>query len=122
MLFNISSSPIDQMLKVALDGASLRQQVIANNIANSNTENYQALQVTFEDELRQAMSTSGDLSASDIAQVTPHVEADPNSYGGVSIDQQMVQMSKNFIHYQALLKALNGRIELTNLALTGGSQ
>lgn len=108
------------MLKVALDGTSMRHQVTANNIANSNTENYQALRVSFEDQLRQEISGSSNALRPDFSsRVTPRIEVDPLASAGISVDQEMVHMTKNFIHYQALLKALNGKLELANMAIDG---
>lgn len=124
MLIDALASSGYQLLKVALDASSLRQQVTASNIANSNTEDYQALRVSFEDQLQQEISSSaasGNALRSDIAtRVMPRIEQDPNAATGVSVDQEMVQLTQNFIHYQALLKALNGKFELTNLALNDG--
>ncbi len=120
MLIDISAGPAYQMLKVALDGTSMRQQVIANNIANSNTENFQPLRVSFEEQLQQEISTSASSLKSDISsRVKPSIEVDQDA-SSVAVDQEMVKLSKNFIHYQALLKALNGRLELTNMALNDG--
>ena len=42
-------------LQSALDGLSMRQKVIANNIANINTPNYHAEKVQFEDALAKSI-------------------------------------------------------------------
>ncbi|TCS37718.1 flagellar basal-body rod protein FlgB [Paucimonas lemoignei] len=121
MMIEALASSGYQLLKAALDAASMRHQVTATNIANSNTENYQPLRVSFEDQLRQELAGSPNSLRPDIAsRVSPRIEADPNAGTGVSVDQEMVRMSQNFIHYQALLKALNGKLELTNLAINDG--
>lgn len=121
MLIDALASSGYQLLKTALDATSMRHQVTANNIANSSTENYQPLRVSFEDQLRQEIAGSHNSLRPDIAtHVAPRVEVDPDASSGVSVDQEMVRMSQNFIHYQALLKALNGKLELANLAINDG--
>ena len=121
MLIDAVGSTGYQLLKLALDASSMRHQATANNIANSNTENYQALRVSFEEQLRQEITSSGGTLRSDtVSRLAPRIEVDPHVGAGISVDQEMVHMTQNFIHYQALLKALNGRLELTNLAINEG--
>ncbi len=43
-----------QLVNLALDVSSLRQQVISHNIANTNTPGYQPQKVSFENFLEQA--------------------------------------------------------------------
>lgn len=120
MLIDPMGSPAFQLLKSALDAASMRHQVTTNNIANSSTENFQPLKVSFEEQLRNEISASGGTLTADTAKrISPQVEVDAEQ-SGVSIDQEMVKLSQNFIHYQALLKALTGKIEMTNLAINDG--
>ena len=45
------------ILKRALDTASLRQKTISNNIANINTPNYKAKRLVFDQELRRQMAS-----------------------------------------------------------------
>ena len=121
MPINPISGPGYDLLKVALDATSLRHQVIASNIANSSTENYQPLRVSFEAQLQQEISSSGALGKDIATHITPRVENDPDS-AGVTVDQEMVHLTQNFIHHQALLKALNNQLELTSLAINEGKR
>lgn len=91
-----------QLLENSLDASSLRQQVIANNIANVNTAGYQAQSVTFESELRQAMEGEGHESA---RQVRPQVVAQA---GRGNIHNEMVSLAKNQIMYNALSSKISG--------------
>ncbi len=43
------------LLKKSMDASALRGKVIANNVANINTENYKKLYVTFEETLNDSM-------------------------------------------------------------------
>jgi flagellar basal-body rod protein FlgB len=116
---SVVSSSGYTLLKLALDAANLRQQVVANNIANASTQGYQPMRVSFEDRLAlestRMHSGSGVLSGLP----TPTIEID-SAHAKVSIENEMVQMTKNFIHYQAVLKAVNGKYDLIGLALNDG--
>lgn len=98
-----------QFLRAGLEVASLRQQVISNNIANVNNPDFQPLKVEFE-------SLMTNNTAASIPK--PHVTIKSN-VKEVSIDQEMVNLSQNTVQYQALLKQLNGKLELLNSAING---
>lgn len=89
-----------QMLENALDASSLRQQVIANNIANVNTAGYQAQTVNFEAELRQAMEED-DAPREVRAQIQAQA-------GRTSIHNEMASLAKNQIMYNALSSKISG--------------
>ena len=113
------------VLKAALDAASMRQTVGANNIANANTPGYTPLRVTFEDALRQAMQSSnvGDVSMS-LPQ--PQVVADPAGplLGGASVrvDEEAALLTTNAIQYQALLRGLSGQMDVLQTAVNDGKR
>ncbi len=101
-------------LEKALDAASLRQQVIANNMAHVNDPNYRGQQVAFEDNMRDALqkwfhSDDPDEQAegeSEAVSLEPTVEASPNSK--VDMNQEMANMAKNQILYNALTQKISG--------------
>ena len=108
----------------AMDVASLRQQVIANNISNVNTPGFAPSKVNFEDELKQCMAAKNDPdgfqvvadfsdsdlgvqgAASDESQVQPAVIKSGKS---VDINQEMVDLAKNGIVFEALTAQASGR-------------
>jgi len=111
------------MLEKALDAASLRQQVISNNIANVNTEGFKPSTVAFEEHLSKAMADKDDgfdmaglgFTPDDIeffggeqvdpAYVKPTVH---QSTGKVDPNQEMVNLAKNQIYYNAVASKLSG--------------
>src|SRR5262249_39251974 len=106
------------LLTQVLDAAALRQRVIAQNVANVNTPGYRRLAVTFEDDLGGALAApSGGLP------VRPHVVvADgPERVDGntVDIDQEMNNLTKNALLYEAAAQILTSRIALMRSAITG---
>lgn len=59
-------------LSSALDGLALRQETIANNIANVNTPNYHARRVSFENALAQSVSAGdGHAAATTVTSLEP---------------------------------------------------
>src|SRR5437016_2754452 len=89
------------MVKLALDAAALRHLAIAHNIANLQSQGYVPLGVSFEaqlDALRRGQHPGQ-------PELTTRSEAAPGPRPQ-DADMEMVALSENTIHYQALLKAL----------------
>lgn len=101
------------MLEKALDAAALRQQVIANNIANVNTDGYRPQAVAFEERLNELCkqaeeddpASGGWPSAVQLAGVEPELETKP---GHVDISRENVNLAKNQILYNAVTSKLSG--------------
>ena len=108
------------MLEKALDAASLRQQVISNNIANVNTYGFKPSAVAFEDQLKKALASqeagenfrmvSDDPelaldAGSDMKDLKPAIQ---QQEGKVDVNQEMVQAAKNQILYSALTQKISG--------------
>ena len=76
MSFAISDA-VSRVLDSALDGLSMRQNVIADNIANVDTPGFRATSVDFENSLRSAIATGGletsGVSATETPTDTPWV-------------------------------------------------
>lgn len=113
------------LLERALDAASLRQQVISSNIANVNTEGYDAQRVVFESHLKEVMDAEKeDETGENIANMAVDPEFRLNSSGGYTADtlhatvesqqgpldlnQEMSNLSKNQIMYNALTSKISG--------------
>ncbi|WP_233840648.1 flagellar basal body rod protein FlgB [Dyella sp. 2HG41-7] len=121
----------------ALEVWQRRSEVIASNIANADTPNYQARDVDFRQVLQQA-SGSGDgqslaLSTPTAGQIdTTTQSADALKYrvplqpsmDGNTVDAQVEQgaFASNMVHYQASLSFINSQIQTLRLAINGGGQ
>jgi flagellar basal-body rod protein FlgB len=107
-------------LHSALSGLSLRQRVIANNIANIETPNFHAGRVSFEDALRSAVD--GGQSP---AGVTPDVEQslEPTRENGnnVNLDQETLSNVDTGLRYQLVLRALDSKYGLLHDVIKGGA-
>lgn len=114
-------------LSAALDAASLRQKAGAANIANVHTAGYIPMRVQFESLMPSAVAAldrGGRLDPREL--VAPRLTSAPGTtpmpYGAnaVSIDQEVAGLARNALHYQALVKSLNGQAALIDSALTDG--
>lgn len=105
-------------LQQAISGASMRQEVLANNLANAETPGFQRSDVDFHTTLAQAMQT-GDPNTIENTTFTPQREnqtlrADGN---GVDVDVESADMSKNGLEYEALVSVAKARIGILKAAM-----
>lgn len=124
MVSLIDSSTVG-LLSLALDAAGMRQQAIAQNIANVNTPGYQRMGVSFEsrlDELRQDVRQGRAPSLAGLAALRPQFEAAGAAGEAVALDTEMASLSENTLHHQALLKALNKHFALIGSAINEGKR
>jgi len=120
MLFDVTQ----QSLELGLQGSSLRQQALAQNMANINTPGYQRVDVDFHSQLRQALerTPSGQIAQPNFAPAHPGsdtaVRVDGNT---VDIDQESSMMAENALEYQGYtsLLGLRRRMLLDTMKLNG---
>lgn len=111
----------------ALDGLSLRQQAISQNLANVDTPGYQAETINFEDTLKHLVSQDGTLAleTTNSSHMRPTSEettgfsiahrqggsfrADQNN---VDVDVEMTDMSETGIQYQAVSQTVSQKLLL----------
>ena len=112
--------------KSALDGLSLRQQVIGRNMANVDTPGYRAQQVQFEDALKRALQPKATvpLEKTHAAHLASPTAVDrvmvSNRPGGtfradqnnVDIDVELTEMTVAGINYQAISQAVSKKLQL----------
>lgn len=126
-----------KVLEKTLDALSLRQEVIANNIANVNTPDYRRKEVTFEEELKEALSQEpkrikGYLTHPKhipipqpqvtLEGVKPKVwERDDlffrNDKNGVDIDTELAELAKNAMKHVALSRTLARKFAVLDIAI-----
>ncbi len=134
MVKSILSSPQEAVLEQALGAATLRQRVIANNIANVNTPGFKRSEVVFEEKLAAAMSGKplpmarthpGHLPASREAAgpaiVTDTATSMRTDGNNVDIDAEMANTAKNQIYYNAVAQMLGRYYSNLKSAIKGGA-
>jgi len=119
-------------LENALNYASLKQKVISNNIANSDTPNYKAKSVSFSSILEAEISNTVAAKKTDarhydfsFASANPEVYVNKNvSYNhngnSVDIDHEMSTLAKNQIYYNAVTDRINGKFQSLQNVIRGG--
>ena len=123
----ISSNAFDyiNVLDKAADAAALRNELIANNIANQDTPGYKRQDVNFEAQLTKAMHNSKYISIeSKVANLRnsalkPRQYTDYENYSyrldgnNVDPEQEQVALASNQLKYEGLMKSISS--EFSNL-------
>ncbi|MES2090449.1 MAG: flagellar basal body protein [Pseudomonadota bacterium] len=120
-----SSALTIESVKLALDASSMRQRVIADNIANVNSINHVRMRVVFEEKLAQALAAAqgaaeGADVASMLADAQPEMEAVPGPQSKVELDSEMVKLSENSLRYHALTRGLSRYFSMASAIVSGG--
>ncbi|MGE5405824.1 MAG: flagellar basal body rod protein FlgB [Candidatus Saccharibacteria bacterium] len=143
MLEKMVSNDTMRAMQKALEGSALRQKVIANNLANVDTPGYKSLDVSFEDELKKAMS-SAPGSSLQLTNTNPRhfqINGQPanldtfkpevkelkdfslrNDKNNVDIDRENANLAKNELYYDSVLRSLNDEFRVLRMAVTEGSK
>lgn len=116
-----------EVLEKSLDFYSLRQSIIADNIANAETPFYKARQVEFEADLASAIQAEASgLGGDAIENLQPRVVQDIHSEIGqdrntVDMDREMARMTRNDIQYQATSQAISKKFAMLKYAISEGT-
>ncbi|MBM3282706.1 hypothetical protein FJY90_00495 [Candidatus Gottesmanbacteria bacterium] len=104
----------------------LRHKTIANNLANSDTPGYKAMDISFNDQLKHFMSKS--YPGSKTAFLAPPVLfLEPDLTSGeprmdlntVNVDQELVKLSQNTILHNTYLQLLSIKFRTIKSAISG---
>lgn len=125
-------------LQKGLSASWTRNSVISNNIANVDTPGFKTSSVEFESlykqsiedqadgfELKKTQSDHMDIGDTDAENVGAVVvqnsdTTDRMDGNNVDIDQQMTDMAKNIIYYNALTRKISGEFEQLGYAIREG--
>ena len=113
------------LMKLALDGAALRHQAIAANIANATTRGYAPVRVEFEQQLVEARERleAGEGTAVVEAAFAAAAEAKADEGGAaVAVDLEVAQLAQNVVQYQALTRAMSKRMSILAMAINEGKR
>ncbi|WP_273125536.1 flagellar basal body rod protein FlgB [Bacillus weihaiensis] len=121
-------------LENALTQSSAKQKVISNNIANVDTPNYKAKSIRFNHALSNELgkfdairtnekhiSFSNSTQTSGYQVVTKSNTNYQHNGNNVDIDQEMTEMAKNQIQYNALVERLSGKFASLKTVIKGGN-
>lgn len=101
-------------LQSALNGLSMRQRAIANNVANINTPNYTAQRVSFEEELSRAVSKGNGAVAPSMSRSLEPVNLEGNN---VNLDTETLSNIDTVLRYQFATQAVGGEANSLRTAM-----
>jgi len=101
-------------LRSALDGLSLRQRVIADNVANLQTPGYHAQKVSFEDELAKAVHHGNGAVTAHVARSLEPTREDGNN---VNLDEETLLNVDTNLRYQLATQAVSGQFASMRTAM-----
>lgn len=127
------------LLRRGMDVAVLRRNVIANNLANSETPNFKRTVVNFESQLKRALDTAKRrpprqfvsdprhipfYQPRDYRSVRPRMVLDylttaKNNGNNVDIEEEGMLAMENQLLYQTMAQAISSQYNLVGLVLRG---
>jgi len=124
-----------QQLEQALSTATLKQKVIASNIANVDTPNYKSKTVDFQSTLNQALDAQNISSyktsskhlpfSNEVSSFNPEIKVNnetkyKNNGNNVDMDYEMAQLAKNQLWYNAVTDRVNGQLNSLRTVINEG--
>ena len=115
-LFNLT----DMVVQRALQGSSLEQQVLSNNLANANTAGFKRSDLDFEGALASAVNSSDPNQAVSQMSFTPQtddttaMQADGNN---VDLEREMSGLTQNAVEYETLTEIEKQRLGMLQTAM-----
>lgn len=125
-----------QRLVGALHAASLRQQVLANNIANVDVPNFKRSDVVFEELLAEKLSASpakklplrtflpghmpGGSPIPKPRVVTDRSTTLNHNGNNVDIDREMALLAENQLRYNLFVQQIDHETRMLRMGITGG--
>ena len=114
------------LLEKELDLFAVRNKAIANNIANIATPGYKRVDVSFQNELSNAIADSNndvDLSKN-VEQVEPAIQIDgsgslSSGANNVDIDQEMAELAKNQLQFKLAARLMSDTLNLMDKSING---
>ncbi|SOC35513.1 flagellar basal body rod protein FlgB [Ureibacillus acetophenoni] len=119
-------------LEKGLQYATLKNKTIAQNIANVDTPNYKAKDVSFKQMLQDKQTTFISANRTDIRHYDFEITNKPsnvssyenftyrNDGNGVDMDAEQAKLAQNTIYYNALVDRINGKLNTLNTVIKGG--
>ncbi|MGP4072255.1 flagellar basal body rod protein FlgB [Piscibacillus sp. B03] len=121
-----------QNLESGLRYSSVKNKVIAQNLANVDTPNYKAKDVSFKKQLEHAQHNFQAKLTNEKhipfgrtgleIQIKQKNGVTYNHNGNsVDLDKEMTELAENQIYYQALVERINGKFNSIKSVLNGGN-
>ena len=118
-MLNTNAFDYINVLDKAADASWLRNEAIANNIANATTPGYKRQDVAFESELRKALGYDGTESMDEKVKNVKTASLNPVPYidnagfsyrldgNNVDVENENVMLAENQLKYQGLMNSIS---------------
>ncbi|GAA4871528.1 flagellar basal body rod protein FlgB [Paenibacillus vulneris] len=131
---NILNKPSFNQLERTLDAASMRQRVIADNVANVDTPLFKRSDVRFEELLQNELNGTSPLQGyrtdprhfyiGRAAVPEPQIVRDNssainNNLNNVDVDYEMSLLAKNQLRYNVMIQEVSSEIKKARTAIGG---
>ncbi|MDH4201308.1 MAG: flagellar basal body rod protein FlgB [Phycisphaerae bacterium] len=115
----IHDSTVMDLLTAGMRAESLRQQTIANNIANINTDGFRRSEIDFEEVLAKALDKQGPFDPDTLKPEIFQPEDTPiNEFGSdVGLDHEVGEMAKNSLRHRAYMLVLKKKYQQMDEAM-----
>jgi len=115
----MSKTGIVELIEAGLKAEAMRQQAIANNVANLQTPGYRRLDVKFKQLLTKAIESGGDF---DIEELQPELYQPKNTAvkpdgNDVNLEAEVGELVKNSIRQKAFIRLLNKKYSQIDQAI-----
>jgi flagellar basal-body rod protein FlgB len=110
-----------ELMSRLMDASNMRQDVIAQNIANVNTPGYRTLDVNFEEALKAALSANSRAPVHDIPAeiVVGNGGLDRPDGNNVDIDLEVARMQKNALYFKLYSQLVSNEFAQHRSAISG---
>ena len=127
MIEPVANNTNYQLARKLLDASVLRQEAIANNIANADTPGYRRLDVSadFSQTLRAQFAPGSTPQPGALASLTPRLAVDSSvrsvrpDGNSVEIESELMAMGRNRVDHEFLTELVSRNIKQLKMAITG---
>jgi flagellar basal-body rod protein FlgB len=121
------NEPVLNVLQKGLEASGMRQQVLANNVANIDTPNFKRSDVDFQAVLGAALGEKGGALAMKLTSpkhipgvaegvgsgiVTDQTTSLRNDGNNVDVDREMSNVAENGLYYNSLTRTISSQLDL----------
>ena len=111
-------TPLLQRMERFLDMASLRETLVASNIANVDTPGYRTRDVDFAKEMRRAIAAPDSTPEAVVKEIGGLIERPDGN--NVSIDRETMLVAQTQLQFQAGVALLKSEFKRLSTAITEG--
>ncbi len=107
-------------LERTIQGASVRNEALAANLANANTPGYARVDVDYHGALAQAMGTSKPRHTLEITSFSPTTDATGATRAdgsSIDVDAESAKLAANALEHQAAVTVARARIDILGAAM-----